>query len=108
MTFSGTADNVFTLAHELGHASRQCPQGYAALEPALCHGVAETASTSELVVADAAIRTAQSKDERLALLDNKIGQAAAMFMNIYARFLLKPAFTNGERRGWSVRQSSTS
>ncbi|KLU39102.1 MAG: M3 family oligoendopeptidase [Limnochordia bacterium] len=101
MTFSGTADNVFTLAHELGHAYHgSVLKDMPPLNQRYAMGVAETASTfAELVVADAAIRTAQSKDERLALLDNKIGQAAAMFMNIYARFLFETRFYERRKKG---------
>src|SRR5699024_4557709 len=62
MTYSGTASNISTLAHELGHAYHQhvmndihgLNQGYAM-------NVAETASTfAEMVVADAAVKNAQT------------------------------------------------
>lgn len=101
MTFSGSADNLFTLAHELGHAYhgsvlRDMPpmtQRYAM-------NVAETASTfAELVVADAAIRAASTDEERLALLDSKIEQSTAMFMNIRARFLFETRFYEMRKKG---------
>lgn len=101
MTFSGTADNVFTLAHELGHAYHSSVLwDLPPLNQRYAMGVAETASTfAELVVADAAIRTAQSSAERLALLDSKLEQAVAMFMNIYARFLFETRFYEERKKG---------
>lgn len=94
MTFSGSADNVSTLAHELGHAfhshvMRDLPvfnQEYAM-------NVAETASTfAETIVSDATIKAADSKEETINLLDNKNSRAATMFMNIQARFIFEKNF----------------
>jgi len=101
MTFSGTADNVFTLAHELGHAYHSSVlKDMPPLNQRYAMNVAETASTfAELVVADAAIRAAESRDEQLALLDNKIEQAVAMFMNIHARFIFETRFYERRKRG---------
>ncbi|WP_366937336.1 M3 family oligoendopeptidase [Alicyclobacillus sp.] len=102
MTFSGTTSNVSTLAHELGHAyhqhvMRDMPvllQGYAM-------NVAETASTfAEAIASDAAVRVAKEKDERIALLDEKIERAVAMLMNIHARFLFETRFYEERKRGW--------
>lgn len=101
MTFSGSADNLFTLAHELGHAYhgsvlRDMPP----MSQRYAMNVAETASTfAELVVADAAIRAALTDEERLALLDSKIEQSAAMFMNIHARFLFETRFYEMRKKG---------
>src|SRR5690625_7940012 len=67
MTYSGTASNIATLAHELGHAYHQyvindvigLNQGYAM-------NVAETASTfAEMIVADAALKNSKNKEAKL-------------------------------------------
>ncbi|MDQ0190021.1 M3 family oligoendopeptidase [Alicyclobacillus cycloheptanicus] len=100
-TFSGTADNVNTLAHEIGHAFhssvlRELPlyaQHYAM-------NVAETASTfAETIVMDASVKGAATDEERIALLDQKVEQSIAMFMNIRARFLFETRFYAKRQQG---------
>jgi oligoendopeptidase F len=101
MTFSGTAANVSTLAHELGHAYHQqvmrdlpqFAQGYAM-------NVAETASTfAEMIVSDASVKNASSQKEKIALLEDKVQRSIAMFMNIHARFLFETRFYEERRKG---------
>lgn len=101
MTFSGSSDNMFTLAHELGHAYHgSVLKDMAPMNQRYAMNVAETASTfAELVVADAAIQATETTDERLALLDSKIEQSVAMFMNIHARFLFETRFYEKRKRG---------
>ncbi|WP_040207893.1 M3 family oligoendopeptidase [Neobacillus jeddahensis] len=91
MTYSGTPSNVSTLAHELGHgfhsfAMRDVPF----LNCNYAMNVAETASTfAEMIVADAAVKNAQTEEEKLVLLDDKIQRTIALLMNIHARFLFE-------------------
>ncbi len=101
MTYAGNASNVATLAHELGHAYHQAvmndlpqmAQGYAM-------NVAETASTfAELIVADAAVKAAQSDAEKLALIEDKAERGISFFMNIHARFLFETRFYEERRKG---------
>jgi oligoendopeptidase F len=101
MTYDGSASAVSTLAHELGHAYHQhvmndlpmLVQGYAM-------NVAETASTfAEMIVADAALRHAGSDEERIVLLDNKLGNAIAFFMDIHCRFLFETRFYDERKKG---------
>ncbi|PAV28818.1 oligoendopeptidase [Virgibacillus profundi] len=101
MTYSGTTSNISTLAHELGHAYHQhvmndlngLNQGYAM-------NVAETASTfAEMIVADASVKSAQNKEEKLALLEDKIQRSIAFFMNIHARFLFENNFYEERKHG---------
>ncbi|WP_083496233.1 M3 family oligoendopeptidase [Alicyclobacillus hesperidum] len=102
VTFSGTPGNVATLAHELGHAYHQhVMRGLPQLLSNYAMNVAETASTfAEAIVSDAAIREAESDTEKLALLDEKIGRAVAMLMNIHARFLFETRFYEERRKGF--------
>ncbi|MET3292297.1 UNVERIFIED_CONTAM: oligoendopeptidase F [Brevibacillus sp. OAP136] len=101
MTYAGNASNVSTLAHELGHAYHQhvmndlpqMVQGYAM-------NVAETASTfAEMIVSDAAVKRAESREEKIALLEDKIQQTVAFFMNIQARVIFEKNFYAERKKG---------
>lgn len=101
MTYSGTPSNVSTLAHELGHAYHSFllddqpffNQNYAM-------NVAETASTfAEVIVADAQVKASSDADEKLALLEAKIQNSVAFFMNIHARFLFETRFYEKRKEG---------
>jgi oligoendopeptidase F len=94
MTYAGTASNVSTLAHELGHAYHQhVMNDLPALTQDYAMNVAETASTfAEMIVSDAAVKQAVDPVERLALLEDKIQRAVAFFMNIHARFIFETNF----------------
>lgn len=101
MTYSGSMSNVATLAHELGHAFHSY-----ALRPVhfmnrqYAMGVAETASTfAEMIVADASVKSAQTEEEKLALLEDKIQRSVAFFMNIHARFLFETRFYEERKDG---------
>lgn len=101
MTYSGSMSNVATLAHELGHAFHSY-----ALRPVhplnrmYAMNVAETASTfAEMIVADAAVKEAQTDEEKLALLEDKIQRSVAFFMNIHARFLFETRFYEERKKG---------
>lgn len=101
MTFSGSANNVSTLAHELGHAfhshvMRDLPQ----LNRRYAMNVAETASTfAETLISNATIEAATSVEEKIALLDSKISRAAIMFMDIHSRFLFEKRFYEKRQNG---------
>jgi pepF/M3 family oligoendopeptidase len=94
MTYSGTASNVSTLAHELGHAYHQhVMNDLPPLAQDYAMNVAETASTfAEMLVSDAAVKMTEDGEEKLALLEDKIQRAVAFFMNIHARFLFETRF----------------
>ncbi|SEN51746.1 M3 family oligoendopeptidase [Lihuaxuella thermophila] len=101
MTYSGTPDNVSTLAHELGHAYHQyvmddLPQ----LVQNYAMNVAETASTfAEMLVADAAVKNAANEQERVVLLEEKAQSCTAFLMNIHARFLFETEFYEKRKKG---------
>ncbi|KZE37851.1 oligoendopeptidase [Bhargavaea cecembensis] len=101
MTYSGSMSNVATLAHELGHAFHSY-----ALRPVhqlnrqYAMNVAETASTfAEMIVADAAVKEAQTKEEKIALLEDKAQRSVSFFMNIHARFLFETRFYEERKKG---------
>lgn len=91
MTYGESINEVSTLAHELGHAYHShvmwdlpvMSQDYAM-------NVAETASTfAELIVADATLKQAKTNEEKINLIDVKMQNAIAMFMNIHTRFIFE-------------------
>ena len=94
MTFSGTSDNVSTLAHELGHAFHSSVlRDLPLMNQRYAMNVAETASTlAELVVSDATIENADSEAEKITLLDEKVARSATMMMNIHARYIFEKSF----------------
>lgn len=62
--------------------------------------VAETASTlAELIVADATLKEATTSEEKINLLDTKMQNAIAMFMNIHARFIFETNFYDARQKG---------
>lgn len=102
MTYSGTAENLATLAHELGHAYHnhiifnlpELAQNYPM-------NIAETASTfAEQIISEAALKQASSKEEQLALLDQKVQRSLTFFMNIQARFLFEMEFYKQRQAGY--------
>lgn len=101
MTFSGTPSGVSTLAHELGHAYHSHVMfDLPVLVQDYAMNVAETASTfGELIVSSAAIRAATSREEKIALLNDRLGDAVAYLMNIHARFLFETRFYERRAKG---------
>lgn len=101
MTYSGSMSNVATLAHELGHAFHSHalrPVHY--LNRSYAMGVAETASTfAEMIVADAAVKSAETREEKIALLEDKVHRSVTFFMNIHARFLFETRFYEERKNG---------
>lgn len=101
MTYSGTPSNVSTLAHELGHAFHSyAMKGTHPLNRGYAMNVAETASTfAEMIVSDAAVNNAKTKEEKLVLLEDKIQRSVAFFMNIHARYLFETRFYEERKQG---------
>jgi oligoendopeptidase F len=101
MTYGGTASNVSTLAHELGHAYHQYVMNdMPALTQEYAMNVAETASTfAEMIVSDAALKLAQDPSEKLAMVEDKIQRAVAFMMNIHARFIFETNFYDERSKG---------
>lgn len=101
MTYGESVNEVATLAHELGHAFHSDVMwDLPSLNQDYAMNVAETASTfAELIVADATLREAKTDEERINLLDVKIQNAVAMFMNIHARFIFEQNFYAARQKG---------
>lgn len=101
MTYTGTADSMSTLAHELGHAYhswvlREQPfllQDYPM-------NLAETASTfAEAVLGEKRLAAVSSVSEQLGMLDQMLGDAVAFLMNIHCRFLFEDRFHVARKKG---------
>ncbi|WP_404428629.1 M3 family oligoendopeptidase [Sutcliffiella horikoshii] len=101
MTYGNRITNVLTLAHELGHAFHNH-----AMKPikginrqySMC--IAETASTfAEMIILDAAFAKAESTEEKLFLLDEKLKRSVMNFMNIHSRFLFEERFYEERKSG---------
>ncbi|MGF2618354.1 M3 family oligoendopeptidase [Rossellomorea vietnamensis] len=101
MTFSGTFLNVLTLVHELGHAFHNHAMiPVNGMNKRYPLGIAETASTfSEMVIFDAAMKKAKSKEEKLFILDEKLKRSVMNFMNIHSRFLFEQRVYKERKKG---------
>ena len=104
MTYSGTMTNVFTLAHELGHAYHSYEvRNLPILAQEYRMNVAETASTlAEMTVIDALIQREQDPTVQRSLLDHKLQRSTIFLMNIYARFLFELDFYEARKKGYVV------
>lgn len=102
MTFTGSASDMSTLAHELGHAfhshvMRDLPD----LNTRYAMNVAETASTfAETIISAATVKEASSDEEKIALLNTKLENATAMFLNIHARYIFEKSFYTERMNGF--------
>ena len=101
-TFTGSVNDAATIAHEIGHGFHSSVltdlpvwrDGYAM-------NVAETASTfAEMLIADANVQAAQSDAEKVVLLDAKMTNPIAMFLNIHARFIFEDNFYTERKQGF--------
>ncbi len=99
--FDGTFSDVVTLAHELGHAfHNQCIREHRLLNRDYSMPVAETASTfNECVVMASAIANAKDKQEKLALIESQLQDAAQIICDIYSRYRFEAmVFENREQK----------
>ena len=101
MTFSKTITNLYTLAHELGHAFHNevlFPLDEMVQHPTM--GLAETASTmAEMIVTKAMIKKEKDPKKKLFLLDDHLSRAVSYLFNIYARFLFETRFYEKRKEG---------
>ena len=101
MTFTGSTNDASTLAHELGHAFHSyVMKDLPSLNRNYAMNVAETASTfAETIIGNATVANAKTKEEKISLLNAKMENATAMFLNIHARFLFEKAFYEERSKG---------
>ena len=68
--------------------------GFTCHEPRICdeRSLKPLVLFAELIVADATLKEASSKEEKISLLDTKLQNATAMFLNIHARFIFENKF----------------
>ncbi|XRG80774.1 M3 family oligoendopeptidase [Rossellomorea sp. GAMAL-10_SWC] len=101
MTFRGAFLNVLTLVHELGHAFHNyAMKSVNGLNKRYPLSIAETASTfSEMIIFDAAMKKAKSKEEKLFILDEKLKRSVMNFMNMHSRFIFEQRFYKERNEG---------
>jgi pepF/M3 family oligoendopeptidase len=89
--FDGSLEELFTIAHELGHAyHNQCQVGKTMLQRETPMTLAETASTfCETIVTDAALAMAETEDEELVILESFLISSSQIIVDIYSRFLFE-------------------
>lgn len=101
MTYSGTYENLLTLAHELGHAYHSYvlkdKANFATYYPM---NLAETASIfAETLVTDAAYEATSDPGEKLMLLEQKLQNAYVLFCDIQSRYLFERSFYPERQKG---------
>ncbi|MCA9044253.1 MAG: M3 family oligoendopeptidase, partial [Planctomycetaceae bacterium] len=101
MTYTGSPDDMSTLAHELGHAYHS----YVLRDqPYFLRGypmnLAETASTfAEAILGDRRLNDAATPQEKIGILNGMLTDSVAFMMNIHARFLFEDRFHVERRDG---------
>lgn len=91
--FGGEFGDVVTLAHELGHAFHNVMlQDHDMANHDLPMPLAETASTfNENLLVSEALKAAETRDEKLALVESQLMDANQVICDIYSRFLFEKA-----------------
>jgi pepF/M3 family oligoendopeptidase len=89
--FDGSLDQLFTIAHELGHAfHNECAAGKLPLQTITPMTLAETASTfCETLVTEAALAGAASRAEELSILETFLIGATQIVLDISSRFMFE-------------------
>ena len=102
VNFDGSADQISTIAHELGHAfHNECAyqQDKTILQQDTPMTLAETASTfCETIVTEARLKRVKDPQEELAILEGHLNGASQVIVDIYSRFLFeKEVFERREK-----------
>ena len=100
--FSGTLNDVYTLAHELGHATHDyyATRSQTLLNTSIPSVVAETASIfGELLLTDLLLTEAKSADERKAVLCLVLDEAGMTTFQVTARVWFEQALYNSIQSG---------
>jgi len=102
--FTGSFNDVTTLAHELGHGYHgACLANETYLNSGYPMPIAETASIfCETIIKNAALQKA-GKEEAFAILENDLSDSGQVIVDIYSRFLFETElFTQREEGSLSV------
>jgi pepF/M3 family oligoendopeptidase len=93
VNFDGSADQISTIAHELGHAfHNECAYQFdkTILQQDTPMTLAETASTfCETIVTEARLSKVKDPQEELAILEGHLNGASQVIVDIYSRFLFE-------------------
>ncbi|KPL58493.1 M3 family oligoendopeptidase [Rossellomorea vietnamensis] len=102
MTFPGTFKGVLTLVHELGHAfHNHAMKQVNGMNKSYPINLAETASTfAEMIILESAMEKADTDEEKLFLLDEKLKRSVMNFMNLHARFIFEKQVHEERRNGF--------
>lgn len=108
LNFGGTLDDIFTIAHELGHAyHNQCMYDFdrTLLQSKTPMTLAETASIfCETIVVNAILAQADAA-ERLAVLEQDLLGATGLIIDIHSRFIFESTiFARREERELSIEE----
>jgi pepF/M3 family oligoendopeptidase len=97
--FTGMFGDLITLSHELGHAYHgECIFQESILNGNYTMPVAETASTfCETIVNQAALQEAESKEEKISLLESSIQDYTQVIVDIMSRFLFESKVFDGRK-----------
>lgn len=88
--FQGSASDVGTLAHELGHAwHNRCLAGLPALMTDTPMPLAETASIFNETMLTHQLMSSATPEEQFAILENGLMEATQTVVDIYSRFLFE-------------------
>ena len=89
--FDGSFSDIVTLAHELGHSFHDSRVFvHSVINQGYSMPVAETASTfNEVLVMETAIAEAETKEEKLALIESQLMDACQIICDIYSRYLFE-------------------
>ncbi len=89
--FDGSLDQLFTIAHELGHAfHNECQVGLTMIQRSTPMTLAETASIfNETLVTEAALVDAADGAEELSILETFLISASQVIVDIYSRYLFE-------------------
>ncbi len=99
--FTGSLNDVITLAHELGHAYHGLNiQEHLPLNVDYSMPVAETASTfNEALIMEAAIKDAEGR-EKIALIENQLQDVTQIICDIYSRYLFETEVFEKSKTGF--------
>jgi len=102
LTFPGTFKGVLTLVHELGHAfHNHAMKSVNGMNKAYPMSLAETASTfAEMIILESAMEKAETDEEKLFFLDEKLKRSVMNFMNLHARFIFEKNFHEERKKGF--------